>query len=197
MAISKRSYRKKCMLACYLPLTIITLNQLSNYDFFSISFTVLAVVLIVLWEDCLLFATEVVPTIQDTSPLDLVSLIVELLILVAWWLSFSFVIKYPNNFLITFALFSFFKFLAGLLHWNQFPESLNWRCHRYFCFLIVPGASLFCWYCFVDSLGWKYFTILSGWGTQTLLWWGITGLGRERDRVLENKRQPKSRRRHK
>jgi hypothetical protein len=143
------------------------------------TFFLLAVVL----EDFWLYQTQVKPHTDVYRFTNLTSMIFEVLMLLAWFLSFLSRENEPRIAFACLAAFFFLKWLASSKHLllERLPASKRWVIHRDHLFLFVVIASLV--FALKDSSGVTFldrgpiegkWIIVSGvWGIQTVIWWII------------------------
>jgi hypothetical protein len=138
MAMSKRSGFVDFLFAVTVGATF---SNLGNVDLDNkiTEFFVICGLIIVILEDYHLYHVHVVPTERENSSCDFIILLVESAILLAWYLSCTFVEKSHHTYaLYSFAVFSVLKFVAGNIHWGSHPDPIDWRLYRYIAFLILP-----------------------------------------------------------
>jgi hypothetical protein len=184
------SCRKGFMYFCYSGLAVRCLALLSNYGLWTSDFMRVCLMIPPLSEDCVLFTTQVRPTIQSSSPLSCATLIAEASIQVTFFFAVLCMAQHSKYFCLAVALWSLSKLCAGILHWHSCPDAIDWRCGRYAVFLFLPTAAAASWRSFTGDDDVQYLVIFCVWALQTLLWWGITWLDKTRKKILQNRIPP-------
>lgn len=142
-----------------------------SFRFFGLLFLLLVVL-----EDFYLYHTQIVAPSQAHGS-SFLALVVEMCILLAWYLG---AIAFPENprvFLTAFAAFFALKWLAGLAHFAALRELRTWRFYRCFSFLIPLAGCVVV--LFVGGDGRLSSPSISGtvagaWALQTAIWWSVT-----------------------
>lgn len=135
--------------------------------------------LLVVLEDYYLYHTQILKPSQphQSSLSDFWVLVLEIGILLAWYLS---TIAFPANpkvFLAAFSTFYALKWLAGLTHFAATAQLRSWRFYRYFSFFIPLTGCV--GILFVDADGGLISPLVLGllagaWFVQVAIWWTVT-----------------------
>lgn len=142
----------------------------------SFRFAGLIFLILVVLEDFYLFHTQIAVKTAD-APTSFFALLLELLVLLAWYLSvISFPLS-PRPCLVAFALFFVFKWLAGFAHYaaiGQLRSLLFRRCHAFLIPFIT--SALLVWV--AGSYKLDHYAIwvplLVSWALSVSVWWFLT-----------------------
>ena len=127
-------------------------------------------------EDFYLFHTQIAVKTAD-APASSFALLLELLVLVAWYLSVISFPRSPQPCLVAFALCFVFKWLAGFAHYAAIGQlsSLHFRrCHAF----LIPfiASALLVWVAGSYELDYYavWVPILVSWALSVFVWWFLT-----------------------
>ncbi|MBZ5489721.1 MAG: hypothetical protein LAO76_02175 [Acidobacteriia bacterium] len=136
--------------------------------FYSVGFLILVIL-----EDYFLYETQIA-RFQRPGSLSFLGLILEIGILICWYLAAISIPDHPRWFLSTLSLFFVLKFLAGLAHWR----ALRWESMRNLAFFLPVATCGWIARCHapVSIDGATILKLTCSWLVMVAIWWSITKL---------------------
>lgn len=138
------------------------------------TFYTTAFLIVVVLEDYFLYETQIAryQKALTFSVTGLLGLILEIFILICWYLSAVSVPEHPLWFLSSFASFYALKFAAGWAHW----KAIRWESMRNFAFTLPIAVCGWIWFCGKpEGVGaWVVVKLAASWIAMLAVWWGVT-----------------------
>jgi hypothetical protein len=142
--------------------------------------------IIVVLEDFYLFHTQIAGKVPD-APAPFMALVMELSVLISWYMAVISFPASPRPCLIAFASFFLCKWLAGLFHFGAIRKLTSWHFQRCHSFLVPFAASLLlAWRVGSDKLSQPvvWITIPVSWLIYVVIWWYVTDKHQQRSDVF-------------
>lgn len=137
------------------------------------------VLIVVIFEDCYLFYTDVAPANEGGAGVGLLGLIFEICVLISWYFAFLCVAGGSPSFYLWYGVFFGLRVLSGLVFGVGQNKVLSWFFFRDLFYLISIGASFYLLQVGVgqgvEPLAASILGVLGPvWVLQTVLWWTTT-----------------------